>query len=46
MFIHNGRLNGDKDGNFTCKGTSVVFYWSSSIKIPNQANIFILRWQV
>jgi hypothetical protein len=24
-FILNGRLNGDKDGNFTCKGTSVVF---------------------
>jgi hypothetical protein len=26
MFILNGRLNGDKDGNFTCKGTSVVFF--------------------
>ena len=31
MFILNGRLNGDKDGNFTCKGTSVVDYCISNV---------------
>jgi hypothetical protein len=31
MFILNGRLNGDKDGNFTCKGTNVVDYCISNL---------------
>jgi hypothetical protein len=31
MFILNGRLSGDKDGNFTCKGTSVVDYCISNV---------------
>ena len=32
MFILNGRLNGDKDGNFTCIDTSVVVYCISNVQ--------------
>ena len=31
MFILNGRLNGDKDENFTRKNTSVVDFWVSNV---------------
>jgi hypothetical protein len=34
--IRFGRLNGDKDGNFTCKGTSVVDYCISNVHFLNK----------
>jgi hypothetical protein len=36
MFILNGRLNGDKDGNCTCKGTNVVDYCISNVHFLNK----------
>jgi hypothetical protein len=33
VFILNGRLNGDKDENFTCKGTGVVDYFISNVHV-------------
>jgi hypothetical protein len=36
MFILNGRLNGDKDWIFTCKGTSVVDYCISNVHFLNK----------
>jgi hypothetical protein len=36
MFILNGRLNGDKDGNCTYKGTSVVDYCISNVHFLNK----------
>jgi hypothetical protein len=36
IIILNGRLSGDKDGNFTCKGTSVVDYCISNIHFLNK----------
>jgi hypothetical protein len=35
MLILNGRLNGNKDGNFTCKGTNVVDYCISNVNLLN-----------
>jgi hypothetical protein len=44
MFILNGRLNGDKDGNFTCKGTSVVadFFWRGRLFVEQKVPKVIL----
>ena len=36
MLILNGRLNGDKDGNFTCKDRSVVVYCISNVYFLSQ----------
>ena len=38
MFILSGRLNGDKDGNFTCIGTSVVDYSISNVHFLNKSH--------
>jgi hypothetical protein len=38
MFILSGRLNGDKDGNFTCKGPSVVDYSISNVHFLNKSH--------